>query len=191
VVVPPSLTLLASSGEIDLNAGETETITAGDYKYTAIDMDGNSSNSTTLYIDGHVRIYLTETNQNALKIWDHADLIINNDSSLTVYTDGDVSITNHSNVNNLTQKPKNFAIYSTVASNANGVNLQISGDFYGTIYAPDTGMAITNSAETYGSFVGKDFYIPTSVKIHYDEALGETINSPDSVWQETAAHLVP
>jgi len=191
VVVPSSLTGLAQQKDKDLDITDTHTIREGDYKYSSISVVNNGN----LIIDGHVRIYLTETNSHALNVWNHSEVTIKKNSSLTLYTDGEVSVTQGSNINNLTKDPKKLTIYSTVSNskknNTEGIDIWGNSDFYGAIYAPGAHVFIDNNSGIFGSFVAEDFLIPIGVELHYDESLAGRITDSTVIWREISNGLVP
>jgi hypothetical protein len=47
-----------------------------------------------------------------------------------------------------------------------------STNLYGGVYAPDSAITLSNSAETFGAYVTKTMNLSNSTRIHYDEALG-------------------
>ncbi len=187
VEIPSNLKGLSQNPKLDVD--RSVTISEGDYKYSSIGV----KNGGKLTINGKVRIYLT-SNSDALKVWGSSEVKINPNSSLTIYTDGHVSVHNGSNINNLTRDPKKLTIYSTVVGDQNGnegVNIWNSSDFYGAIYAPGSHVSITNNGDVYGSFVGKDFSLWNSVRLHYDESLAGKITDSAVIWREIGTNVVP
>ncbi len=195
VVVPFALiNLKKKSSPQKLDVDRPVTISAEDHKdYVFSSIDVHSSGK--LIIDGDVRIYVTDSNTiaNFEVSGSSSEVIINPNSSLTLYTDGDVVVQNNADINNLTKDPKKLTIYSTVSSSkkTKGVDINNSSDFYGAIYAPEAHISITNNGNIFGSFVGRSFYVPNSVKLHYDESLAEKITNPTTVWEEISGSIVP
>lgn len=76
----------------------------------------------------------------------------------------------HSGINNLTQVPKNFALYYA-GQDTLGVHSQ--GAFYGVVYAPDADVDFGSQAQCFGSVVARALELGSQSQFHYDEALAE------------------
>jgi hypothetical protein len=166
VAVPQVMQNLPFTSDINLAVSGTGNIPAGDYKYNSI----NLGISSTLTVSGNARIYLTNSGD-ALKIGVSAKLNLNPGASLTIYTQGKTTVDTSGSINNLSKKPTNFILYSSYTG-SNGVNIGVSGGFYGAIYAPATDIKFNVSGDVYGSAIGKTVDDSVSANIHYDEALG-------------------
>ena len=147
IPVPADLTSLASSGTLNVLNSDTHALSNQDYRFSNIWV----ANGSTLTIDGDVRLYVT--NSNAVRIDNNSDIVINEGATLTIYTEGSFSVTNNSQINNTKASPtaKDLTIYSS-HSGGSGVNLWNNIDFYGTVYAPNTTVFVSNNGETFGSF---------------------------------------
>jgi len=71
---------------------------------------------------------------------------------------------------NSTQLPNNLKIFMT----GGFAEVTASVAFYGTVYAPNTQVTLSGSAQFYGAFVGQTLYVTGTGDIHYDENLDFT-----------------
>ncbi len=183
VVVPSALTGLGNGGVYSIAKNGSATLTAGDYKYTSVNM---SSNSTLNITGGNVRLYLTgasafpaDNNTNTITVADGA--------TLQLFIDGTLSFRNNFTLSSSGNVPKNIQIYSTY-SGANGMKIDNNGVLAAAIYAPGTDISIGNNDDLLGSVVGKTIVVNNNAAIHYDESLGSLITSVGTtgitVWQE-------
>lgn len=185
VVVPTSLTSLSSSGTLSLGNGVTQTISAGDYKYT----NASLSNNSVLNVSGNVRLYFTSSGSTpALNTQTaHVNINVTSGSTLTIYSDGIINFGNNVTINTASQTPANFLIYSTYTG-SNGVTVNNNGTSYAGIYAPNTDVDVSNNAGFYGAVVGKTVTLDNNGEIHYDEALSSMANPFQNAiisnWQE-------
>jgi hypothetical protein len=182
VEVPDSLTSLSSSGALTLGNNGTATINGGDYRYTNLSF----ANNAVLTINGDVRLYLT--GNEALTSQNNVVLNVTSGSSLTIYADGIVDLKNNITINNVAKNPAKFLIYSTYSSNTTGVQLSNNGQSFVGVYAPNTGVNISNNNGLFGAVVGKTVVLDNNAEVHYDEALNTMANPyEESVitnWQE-------
>ena len=178
VEVPGWLAGMPSKGILKNNATIT---TSG--RYDKIDL----GNSEELKIEGDVKIYVS------------GDIILGNDSaieisntggnsSLVIYLGGDLECKYGSNINNLTEVPKNFRLLAL--DSCGKIVLKNSTDFYGVVYAPEADIILDNSADLYGSITGENIDLKNSVDVHYDASLRD-LRDGDSLlryrlsrWQE-------
>lgn len=161
VEVPSYLKNLINSGEIKLSGNNSMNLSDGNYKYSNIDLSGN----TQLNINGDAKLYL-----NSFKISGNAKLIISAGSKLTIYLDGSCDIGGNG-ILNQSNIPANCLILSTCDMDGEGIKITGNGDFHGAVYAPQTTIKISGNGELFGSFAGKSVFIPGNGNIHYDEAL--------------------
>jgi len=181
VIVPSSLTSLASGGAKTVNKKGSWIINSGSYKFDSITLE----NKVNVTISGDVTLYVTGD----LDVGNKVDITITTGASLTYYTDGEFELSNNSAVNNMTKIPANFIIYSTY-SGGDGIELENNSEFYGAVYAPDTDISISNNADSYGAFVGNAVDVSNNGAVHYDEALasmtggGSSSGYSISVWEE-------
>jgi hypothetical protein len=93
-------------------------------------------------------------------------------SGLTVfYLTGDLD-TSGGDVVNATEDPKNFIIFMTGGS----ATVNASVDWYGIVYAPDTDIRLTGSADFFGAIVGATIDGSGSVAIHFDEDVSTVLD---------------
>jgi hypothetical protein len=187
VVVPSSLTSLASSG--NWNISGVQTLNAGSYKYTAVNMNNNS----TLNISGSVTVYLTSTSA-AFSTGNNVTFNVPSGSSLRVYTDGTFRFGNNATINNVSQVAKNFRIDSTCGQNpavcspslTDGVKLSNNATTSAAVYAPNTGVTITNNGDFYGAVIGNTITLSGSSNsfVHFDHALAEGGSLSSLKWSE-------
>ena len=185
VVIPADLSGLTASSAINLwgvppNTGSTQTLTSGSYKIPSVTL----SNSSKLTISGDVTLYVTGSAYAS----NSSSIEITSGSSLTLYIDGILGVSNTAKVNNVTQIPSKFLVYSRYSS-PNGIQMSNNLNLYGAVYAPDTEVTLSNSVEFFGAFITKTMNLSNSTKVHYDEALqslGGSSGGSYSVttWQE-------
>lgn len=178
VEVPPWLKNSTSGGTITSD----KTITTSG-KYDEI----NIGNSNKIQIEGHVELYVTGN----VTLGNSCEIEVSNltPSSLTLYFGGDFEAQVSSTLNNLNQTPSNMKLYGL--DTCTSVRFHNRTEFYGVIYAPTADIIMDNSADIYGSFIGKSIDFKNSVNVHYDASLRDVIK-PDSLttlkvkrWQET------
>ena len=77
-----------------------------------------------------------------------------------------------------------FSSYTSDLSDSSdlGVELRSNVAFFGAIYAPGAAVEINSHARIYGSVSGKQVFVDSNAKIHYDEDLANvsTDSSPAS-----------
>jgi hypothetical protein len=182
VVVPTTLTGLASGGTYSASNNQTKTLNAGDYRYTNVSL----SNNSILNINGTVRLYLTGAN--ALTTGNNVIINVNSGANLTVYSNGVVTFNNNVTINNVAKDASKFLIYSTYSSSTYGVTLNNNSASYVGVYAPNTKIDISNNAGLFGAVVGKEVNLNNNGQVHYDEALASMANPYENVivnnWQE-------
>ncbi len=180
VIVPSSLTSLASEGAYTVGNNDSATI-SGDHQYSSISL----SNGSTLNISGNVSLYLSSATT-SFNTGNNITLNIPSGSSLTIYGNGAITFDNNAVINNASSNPAKFLIYST---STQAVTIENNGDFFGAIYAPDATVEISNNAGFYGAVVGSEIEQANNGGIHYDENLLNLVNpfggSSLINWQET------
>jgi len=145
---------LEGATAINLDNGDTLTLTAGDYYIT----ESILKNGSTLEIDatsGPVNIYL--------------DGIIDAE-------DGELEAKNGSAINNLGQST-DFSIFS---NSSQDIIFKHSSDFKGMVYAPNADVQLNNSAGVYGLIWGNTVGINNSGGFYFDEAIKDKYLSPDN-----------
>ncbi|MBI4115099.1 MAG: hypothetical protein HY447_00830 [Candidatus Omnitrophica bacterium] len=86
----------------------------------------------------------------------------------TIYVSGNVSISGNG-FGTSQNLPPNLQIH---VQGLRTVSVSGNGNFYGGIYAPNSGISVTGNGEIYGGLVGNTFADSGNGKVHYDEALG-------------------
>ena len=179
VIVPSALTGLASGGAY--NVGTNRTLTTGDYKYTSVSTDNNS----TLNITGNVRLYLTGAL--AFPAGNNVAITVASGATLQIFIDGTLTINSNVILSSSGNIPKSIQIYSTY-SGANGITIGNNGVLAAAVYAPGTDISIGNNNDFFGSVIGKTVAVHNNAAIHYDESLGNLSTVVGStgvtVWQE-------
>lgn len=91
---------------------------------------------------------------------------INTNGKVVIYMTGDLD-TAGGDIINGSQVPGNLQIYMTggTAKVTSGV------DFYGAIYAPNTAVTVSGSADLFGAVVGKTLTFTGTGDVHFDEDL--------------------
>jgi Flp pilus assembly protein TadG len=99
--------------------------------------------------------------------------ILNISGKTTIYLTGNLDREGGAIINNNTQLASNLTIYMT------GGNANISSDnvFYGVIYAPNTDVKYSGTADYFGAIVGKTLTIMGDAQGHYDESLDVNMGS--------------
>ncbi len=181
VTVPATLTSLISNGTLSVGNKGTTTLTAGNYKYSNI----NLANNSTLNVTGNVSLYLTGAS--SLSTGNGVTINVNSGATLKVYVDGVLNVGNNAVINNVSHVPSNLQIYSTYTG-SDGVTLSNNGDMYGAIYSPNTKVTINNNGSYYGSAIGSILSLANNGEVHYDEQLNNLANPYASTvfsnWQE-------
>lgn len=147
----------------NLSESNTGSLSSGSYSATALSLN----NSSNLSINGDVTLYITGD----FALNNSSQLNINPGGTLTLYVDGTFNLGNSAILNNLTQIPSNFTLYSRYSQPANGVNFANSGSLYGTVFAPQTNIQLSNSFQVYGALAANSISLLNSAQVHYDEAL--------------------
>ncbi|MDA3833405.1 MAG: pilus assembly PilX N-terminal domain-containing protein [Spirochaetales bacterium] len=145
---------LEGSTSINLDNGETLTLTAGDYYITDIIL----KNGSTLEIDatsGPVNIYL---------------------NGIVDAEDGELEAKNGSAINNLSQ-PTDFSIFS---NSSQDITFKHASAFKGMVYAPNAHVELKNTAGVYGLIWGNTATIHNSGEFYFDEAIKDKYLSPDN-----------
>ena len=162
VTVPDPVASMISGGLID----KSKTISASG-KYSGINLGINKD----LTIDKPVTLYITGD----VLLGNTAGIKIVNGGSLTLYVGGNIVGNNSAGFNNATADSRNLSIYCL--DTCTKILFMNSGDFYGTIYAPNAAVGINNSANIYGSIVSDSFILKNSGMIFYDVNLrNRTVN---------------
>jgi hypothetical protein len=156
--------------------------TAGTTTYYSTPIVGLSSPNQTLAISGNVVLEVTDPTASATSftISQGAVLSINNNSSLQILLEaGGMSLVGSTywnggvTNNNVTPKASQFVVLAgnNPGGVSAGINLALTGDFYGAVYAPNQPITLADGGFAYyGSIVGQTVSI-TNTPFHYDTAL--------------------
>ena len=151
----------ASAAAAANNNANVPLIPRGNSPYSPIDNQGNFSlggNETyTLPPGTYYFNDFTLTGQAELNIVGHT----------VIYLTGDLRRAGGVTVNNTTQVPSNLQFQMTGGTAV----VNSTNDFYGTIYAPNTDVTISGSADLFGVVVGKTLNVGGTGDVHYDESL--------------------
>jgi Flp pilus assembly protein TadG len=148
----------AAASNNNLNA---PLIPRGNSQYSPIDNQGNFSlgaNETYTLPPGTYYF-------NDFSLSGQAELTIVGNT--VIYLTGDLTRTGGVTVNNNTQVPSNLQFQMTGGT----ANINSTNDFYGTIYAPNTDVSLSGSADLFGVIVGKTLNVGGTGEVHYDESL--------------------
>lgn len=156
----------------------------GRYLYTAtsIQMDSND----TVKITGPVDLIVTGN----VSITGTAGLVIGGtgsvNPSLNLYSSGSIEIGGSASVN-ATNSPAALAVWGTATSaGTQDVRMSASGDFYGTIYAPNGTVTLAGNGSNYGAVIAKTAVVSGSGNFHYDIQLGFQSTTLDVSFRPTA-----
>ncbi len=86
-----------------------------------------------------------------------------------MYVTGTFTV-NSSGIVNTGQNPQDLVV---MISSTGDVQLSSSVNFYGVIYAPNAHVVENSGVEFYGSIMGQEVTLTSSVQVHYDEALSD------------------
>jgi hypothetical protein len=167
--------------------GTSQTLHASDSgKYPSITLQQDA----VLNIDGDVTLWVTGN----IALGTHAASdssrieinTANPNAKLTIYLTGSFESKNGAAFNDVGD-PNKLTIYGLAS---NSINIKNSGDFAGTIYAPNATVSIGNSAKVYGSVIANNYTQDNSSVFTYDAKLRQVTESDKLVrfvpihWQE-------
>lgn len=145
---------------LDNNAAPVTITESG--TYTGFTMGANSkvtiSGDVTLYVNGD----FTMSSNSILEILPDSSLEL-------VLGNGTFTQSSNTEVNNLTQDPKNLAIMGTAEFKS--MIWRANTEFYGVIYTPEATVDFASNSDLYGSIVANYLSIASEAGFHYDESL--------------------
>jgi hypothetical protein len=135
-------------------SGEYSSFTMG--SNTTVTINGD----VTLYINGN---FLMDSKSN-LNIADGSEVEI-------VLGDGIFMQSSNSYINNLSQDPKNLAIFGT--PDFKSMTWRSNGQFYGSVYIPSAFVDYNSNFDFFGSMICNYLSLYSQAGLHYDESLGK------------------
>ena len=144
-----------------LTSNQQQTLSAGTYRYTNVELNSNSSvkvtGDATIYVEGN------------FQLGGNTKFVTTNDTcAITLYVNGNVELNSNSLVS-AGDKPTNLKLFvtsgGTLAMNANS-------RFFGAVKAPLSAMSLNSNAILYGAAIAQQFQVNSNAKVHYDLALG-------------------
>jgi hypothetical protein len=149
-----------SMGALNLSNGVTKTLSAGDYRYSSVNLTGGS----TLLLNGPITMHVNGN----VTISNGSKMVINSGAVLVYMNGQKIDITGGSLVNS-TQDPKNLTIYGTAGLQS--VNLSGGTNQHILLYAPTAAITLSGGQNTFGSIIGSSVNISNGSSVHYDEVL--------------------
>ncbi|HPP11384.1 MAG TPA: hypothetical protein PKW42_01505 [bacterium] len=164
-----------SNGTLTLNNNALITISGGDFRFYRIVMNNNSQ----LTINNDSRFYI----ENNFTMNNNTQLIMNSSAEMVLYLGSNAStvFANNSIMNNQSNTPGNFRIYTnsssglTLANNAQALNC--------VVYAPNAIVTLANNSQFYGGIVARNITLANNSLVHYDVSLRDT-DFPDDPWDD-------
>ena len=138
--------------------------------YAPVTVPGGATNLGTLSLSGNKKRTLTAGTYvvSSISITGNAKLIINaSGGPVNLYVTGAISVAGNG-IANSTNLPQNLMIYQ---SGSNGISFSGNADFYGTLYAPESPLAISGNGNMYGAFVASSLQNSGNGGVHFDQAL--------------------
>lgn len=161
-VLPPEG--LPQRGNYNLSPGGFDTISSSG-EYSSFTLEDNASLTITANVTLFVNGNFTMKSSSQLDIPDGVTVFIYLASKFKQYPG--------SSVNNLSQDPTRLIILGT--QTCTDFDFKNGSAFYGAVYVPAAPLDIGETADVYGSMVGKRVTVKSSASLHYDEALQEVI----------------
>nr|MBU1328612.1 pilus assembly PilX N-terminal domain-containing protein [Candidatus Omnitrophota bacterium] len=170
VVVPASLTVLASEGTIS----STVTPITGDHKYVAF----TPKNKDTITITGPANIYITGSTSMNVKNGGAITVSSSSTGPVVIYFDGDLDI--KGDVNNLTYIPSNLQMYGSNSASQE-ISITSQSDMYAAVYAPKGALVFHGQGQLYGSFIGDTMGMWGGSALHHDGDLATESDLPSFI----------
>lgn len=154
-VTVPSLT---SAGNFMLSGSSVQTITPGSYRYH----DFIVKDSSKLTIEGPVTLVVHDAD------FSHdANVVIDSSGGpVEIYVEDDWSIRNNAVMKPADGDPNQLAVH--MANTTDTQFFKDSSQFIGKVYAPQTDVDVSHSAEFWGGLVGENVNIRNDAKVHVD-----------------------
>jgi len=156
------------------DSSQNKTLTAADsgiYPSINLQKDGELiiNGDVTLWVTGGISLGTHAANDSA-----HIEInTANPNAKLTIYLGGTFESKNGAAFNDVGD-PNKLSIYGL---GANSITIKNSGNFAGTIYAPNATVSIGNSAQVYGSVIADKYTQDNSSLFKYDAKLRKVSES--------------
>ncbi|MBE0535343.1 MAG: hypothetical protein IH624_06695 [Phycisphaerae bacterium] len=189
-VAPPPIAA-RTQAELTVGSGTKHTLGPGSHRFGAISIDGNgvleidagAGNEVILYVDG-----MHKPSQAAMTIGNTGELRVTS-GAVKLFLGGDFSAANGSIISNYANDATKLRLYGLpqgitdsygTAPGCQAINLNNSGTFYGSIYAPEASVNVNNSGDLYGAIVAEDCAFNNSSTFYLDTRLLQVtdINDP-------------
>ena len=157
---------------ISISGGDEESLGSGSYETPLLRL----SSTATLHITGDVTLHVNgRTN-----ITGSARIIVHEGASLSLYVSGQAVIGGQG-ILNQNQLPSKLMVYGT--ENADSIDVVGDADFHGVVHAPASDVMVGGLGDFYGAVIAKTVTTSGSGGIHYDECLGDVIDTTvDPFW---------
>jgi hypothetical protein len=186
IVVPAA----SSPGDAKTVSGP-ETLAAGTYRYTTLQINNNR----VLTINGPATIVCDN-----LRLRAGANLLVNaDDGPVEFFVIDDFVLNSNTTIASTEQRPADVA-FNLLSDNILDPGVDVSFDedlvdfdsgsvMYGTIYAPSAEITIDSNFELFGSVVARRIDLDSNCRIHYDESLAQ-LNDGSEVSYDTLSWRV-
>jgi len=147
-------------------------ITSGTYQIT-----GAFSSSGNITISGNVVLYVTSD----FTLKGNDVITIKPGASFKIIAGGNVSLGGGGLINN-SGYAANFSVYGL--NSCTSISYSGTGQFIGTVNAPQADFSIKGTSDVYGAIVAKSALMNGNTALHYDEALGYQDGYLATSWRE-------
>ena len=151
---------------ISLSGRDEESLGSGSYETPYLRLSADA----TLNITGDVTLHVN----GRTSISGSARIIVHNGASLSLYV-SDRTVLGGQGILNDNQLPSNLMVYGT--ENADSIDVVGGSDFYGAVHAPTADVTVGGASDFYGAIIAKTVTTSGSGGIHYDECLGDVIDT--------------
>jgi Tfp pilus assembly protein PilX len=141
----------------------TYKLDSGNYKLSS---DLNLASHDTIVVTSNAVLYLT----GQFSIAGNAYIYIPPGGNLKLYIGSPSASIGGGGVMNGTGNATNFSIFCL--GTCTSMSYAGNSAFIGTVYAPQTDLTLTGTADAFGALVGKTINVGGNLNFHYDEALG-------------------
>lgn len=157
--------------------------------YAPVTVPGGLTNLGNLSLSGNKKRTLTAGSYlvSSVSITGNAQLIINASAGpVNLYVTGNISVAGNG-IANGSGRPSNLMIFQ---SGSPGIAFSGNTDFFGTIYAPQSPLAISGNGNMFGAFVASSLQNSGNGGIHFDQALKSLPGGPGAL-KLTSMWIVP